>query len=152
SLCILPEAVHRRQPVLGREVGDPHSVKVRERVIHYDESAGPPPDCGWEGVLDIVGTAHLQGLNLPPQRPSRSFRLPHIEHRVWIGCIPKDRHAGGPGYDLLEELQPFRSELPSKGAQPGDISPRPGEAGHESTSYRVARRSPDDRDRPGGVL
>src|SRR5262249_53781407 len=90
--------------------------------------------------------------NLQPQRLSRGLGLFHRERRDDIGCIPKDGHPGEPGYDLLEQLQSFPTEVRTDIAQPGDVSSRSGEAGHESGPDRVAGRRHDDRDRARCVL
>jgi len=144
--------VYRRQPIPDREVRDPLLVTAREGVVHDDQSAGLAADCSWEGAIEIDGIAHLQRLSVHPQCPGRGLRLSHIGHSEWVGYIPEDRHAGDPGQDLLEELQAFRSELRSKGAQSGDIPPRPGKADHKPSSYGVTSRRHNDRDRAGGVL
>jgi hypothetical protein len=47
----------RRQPVPEREVRDPHSGSEHEGVIHDEQSAGAPFDCGWEGAFEIVGSS-----------------------------------------------------------------------------------------------
>jgi hypothetical protein len=91
-------------------------------------------------------------LNLHPQRPGRGLDLSHEEHRVWIGGIPEDRHAGDAGQELLDELQPFPSEIRSKSAQPGDISSRPRETGDEPRSNGISRRCHHDGDRLGCAL
>jgi hypothetical protein len=69
-----------------------------------------------------------------------------------IGRIPEPGHAGDSGRHLPEQLQPFPRQSVGHKSWPGDVSPRPCEAGDESGGHGIRRTYKDNRDRLGRAL
>ena len=90
---IFPISMKRWQPVDGGKVHNAFSIGTGERVFDRDQGVGVLLSRRFEGTLEVVGAAHLQGLNLDPQRPARCLSLFVDERRVGIGRIPKHGHA-----------------------------------------------------------
>src|SRR5215475_3369101 len=63
---------------------------------------------------------------------------------IWI---PKEGHTREGGNNLLEELQPFSSDLRAKDGVPSDIASGPGEARYEPGPHWIANSHHDDGDR-----
>jgi hypothetical protein len=64
-----------------------------ERVFDRDQRVGVMLSRRLEGTLEVVRAAHLQGLNLDPERPTPCLGLFVHERRIGIGRIPKHCHA-----------------------------------------------------------
>jgi len=57
---------HRREPVLHRECSEPSAVTEEQDVRNYHESVRVLSGHRGKGLVEIVGTLHLQGLQLQP--------------------------------------------------------------------------------------
>src|SRR5262245_58223555 len=98
-------------------------------------------------ALSNSSTAHRDGEQLYPQRLYRHSQLGELG---WVGgiiWIPKKGHAREGGNNLLEELQPFSSDLRAKDGVPSDIASGPGEARYQPGPHWIANSHHDDGDR-----
>src|SRR5262249_3272856 len=66
-LHVLTEFRHDWEPALGRQLENPGAVGVNEKIPPHDEYANTRAGGGGEGGLQLLGTAHLQGVQLYPQ-------------------------------------------------------------------------------------
>jgi hypothetical protein len=85
----------------------------------------------------------------------RGRRLHFLDEKTMDPCIRqihKDRHAGGFRTDLLEQLQPFATELRAEITQSGDIATRPGKTSDEAKPNRIGDECHDNRDSAGCIL
>ena len=98
---------HHREPALGRQMDDPCPVRPGEKIPKHHERASALPGCSGEGALQLVGTAHLQGVELHPQRLGCALHLLPLEDSVAVGWVDKDSHPGDCWHGLLQKLQPF---------------------------------------------
>src|SRR5262249_25311267 len=72
-----------------------------------------------------------------------------IEHGAAGVGVPDKRHAGEPGHDFPQELQPLAAEIRRDIGEARDIAPRTREARHEPGPDRIDTVDHHDRDRPG---
>src|SRR6202022_5084122 len=99
---LFPISIKRWQPADGGKVHNAFSIGAGERVLDRDKCVGVLLSGLFEGILKGVGAAHLQGLNLDPQRPARCLGLLVDERRVGIGRIPKHCYATESRKSLFE--------------------------------------------------
>jgi hypothetical protein len=129
------------------------SQGLRVLVFNGNQCIRALPSRSFECAIEIVGAAHLQGLNLYPQCPARSVRLFEDNRGIWIGRIPKHGHADEPRQQLLEQFQSLATKVWGHEAHTRDVATGPRETGDESAAYRVAGGPHDDwngRGRPLG--
>jgi len=66
--------------------------------------------------------------------------------------IHENGNSRDPREGVFEELELLPVDLQSSGGgEPGDVSARSGQVGHQTGAYGIVRQDHDDRDRPGGV-
>ena len=78
---------------------------------------------------------------------SRALHFLVVKHVAPDIGIPEKRHAGDPGGDFPQQLQPLPAELRRDIAKPGDISAGAGEARYEPGPDRITAVDHHDRDR-----
>ena len=62
----LSQAEHRREPVLHREFREPYAVTEEQRIRNLDEGVSVLSGHRGKSRVEIVGTLHLQQLELQP--------------------------------------------------------------------------------------
>src|SRR5262245_14920694 len=135
---------HSRYPIVGEKIDDPPDAELVEGIVGHQERIGALPHHGSEGVVEFIGTAHRDGEQLYPQRLYRHSQLGELGGVGGIIWIPKKGHTREGGNNLLEELQPFSSDLRPKVGVPGDIASGPGEARYQPGPHWIANSHHDD--------
>src|SRR5262249_40897263 len=79
-------------------------------------------------------------------RPPIALTFEHGATRVWV---PDKHHAGEPGHELPQELQPLPAKIRGNIAEPGDIPAGVRETCHEPGANWVGGVCHHDRNRPG---
>src|SRR5262249_40165984 len=98
-----------------------------------------------EGALELARLIDLDKLYADVERPGRSL---HGLNRASRRRPTEDRDARGLRYRLPEELEGFPVEpFAVLQGNPGDISARSSQAGHDTALHWIAHRADDDRDR-----
>src|SRR5262249_61016020 len=108
---------------------------------------GAPPDSGGKGIAEFTGTAPGEGEKFYPHRLYRHSQLGELGGVGGIIWIPKKGHTREGGNNLLEELQPFSSDLRAKDGVPSDITSGPGEVRYQPGPHWIANSHHDDGDR-----
>ena len=103
---------------------------MARKVIGEDrESAGALLHCRREGVGELGRGAGVHDVELQLQRLRRAVHdVLQIEGG---GGVSKEGHAGEPGHDLLEQLEPLGAELRRGREMPGHVPPGSGVGRHE---------------------
>ena len=88
---MLPQAVHRRNPVLGSEIGSPCPLEEEHPVRQHEKGARRLTDKRREGVVEVIGPADLKRLKTEPQPVRRGARLlhpreMHLSASIHPGC------------------------------------------------------------------
>ena len=102
-----PEFVHGGQSVLCREVQDPAAMSESQDFCNHEECVRALPGHGGKRRLEVVGTAHFEGLQGHAQHPGRSLDLSEPEDHAGIICVPEYGHARKCRDCLFEQLQAF---------------------------------------------
>src|SRR5262249_35836652 len=138
DLYPLAEQKDRWQPVFRRERYDPRPVGKGRRT-RYEDRARLVPRHRRKNVLELVGTAQVDGLNSYPQRPRHPFCFAQGRCREWVGRVPQQGYAGEIRNACREELQLLADERHLRNpTQAGDIPTGP-------RGWRRDRPEPDRR-------
>ena len=82
-------------------------MKLRRRARRHDQTAIRRAREGRDGALDLAGVAHIDRVDLHPERRRHGLDDAELAGAGGYGGIPKDRHSRHARRDLLEQLQPF---------------------------------------------
>src|SRR6266700_3418545 len=104
----LPQWVHPRQPVLGRQVREASSLAEDHVACQPSQSTRARPGHVREGPAEIGGPSRLNELKPHPQRLPRDFcSFQHVPFRAFARAtwLPEDSDPSDPRNGLLELLQ-----------------------------------------------
>src|SRR5262249_47458961 len=117
SLYTLPKTIHRRQPVLCREVYKLCAIEIQHRIAQYEQCAHATAHHLSEGAVELFGSASLQEQDLQPQRLRCALDATRHQLVTWIGWIREDSYTSDFRDRFLEELNLLRVNFPTKGAE-----------------------------------
>ena len=133
--------------MLRGEVREPSAVENEHRVAHQEERCCALLDHRGEGAVELAWGSSLQELQLDAQAAARTSQLGDRAHGPWVRRVRQDRHSGGPGHGLPQELQRFDDGIEADAeGQSGHVGPRMGKACDQSEPNGIARADHDDGD------
>src|SRR5262249_10940888 len=108
---VRPQAVHRRESALCREICNPCAVENEHAVCQDEQGAGTLAGQRRKYVVELISPASLEPLKLEAQRAGRGARLLHPSG---MGTIARIREHGYPRESwehLLEQLDLLPRQL-----------------------------------------
>src|SRR5262245_21809953 len=99
--------VHRRQPVLCREVQHLALLSIDKWTCARNERVGAVRFCSRECAVKILQASYLKRLKFESQRLGRSLHLCEGQVSPRINGHPEEGHPGNLGEGFLEQFQPF---------------------------------------------
>src|SRR5437870_5698642 len=127
----LRRGVHRRQPILRREVDDERRMRQGEGLQPDDERVRVLSG-GLERRPQIFDAAHVEQLSLETERVRRRLHLFPLTRDRRIAHVEERCDPSGFGNELSEYLDTLRIYLRHGRAQARDVPARPGEAGDDA--------------------
>ena len=85
-----PEGPNRRQPLLDYKVPNPFGVQTEPRRVRNHEGLSLPVCYRAQGVLDVVGSAHLYRVQFQPQFPGGALQRFEPFLVFWENSHPRD--------------------------------------------------------------
>jgi hypothetical protein len=134
--------------VLRRELDDLLSVKGEEHVVELDHGAGAAGLT--EGSFQIVDIPDLHVVHGDARRPRGEIGLPRVFGVPRICGVRQESDARKLRHGLPEQFQPLPHEIRMGAREAGDVSARPGKAGHHLRRDGVDRGDEHDGDRARG--
>src|SRR5262245_64739610 len=129
-----------------------HAIWVWEGFAGHRECIGALLHHCCECRLELDARAHAYRDDRHTQSRCRALYLFEWEDIGGVVRIPEKGYAQDGWNNLLENLQPLRTDVRTKDAVAGDVSSRSGEAWHEPGAHRIADRNHNDRDGGSGLL
>ena len=121
-------------------------MAAEQAFARHDERLRVRPVGVGQCRLELLGPAHLQGVQLYTQGAGRLLRRLPLQGDAGVRRIPEDGDPRDFRHELFEQLQPFPGEPDGPAVEPRDIPLRAGEAGDEPRADRVPTDRHDDRD------
>ena len=107
-----------------REACENARARAKERRREHEKGVHAVAARGGKCLFELGNGRHFQGSRLEPHLVP--CRLQRFELRDTAGRIPQQRDAREPGYDLAQQLEPFRPEVGKIKEDAGDFCRRAG--------------------------
>ena len=149
-LGVFRNAGDRREAVPQGELRDLNSAGEGVRVVLYQDRGGTPCRRRSEGLVKLADVSKLYSLNLDAQGAAGFVESLQCQGssrvvRVQEGCDARDSWNR-----LSQQFDPLPDELRRLARQPGYVSSRASQTGHQAVFERVATGAAHDWNLPGG--